>query len=164
MPEPAEPPPEPAQAPVPLSRLFAMATRYLIDELHKRLAERGWPELRPAFGFTLLAARDQQPLTSGGIASLLGMTKQAASKLVDAMEELGFVRRRPIADDARAKLVELTPKGRRLLAEVERVYAELEAEWADIVGRKQIESLRTDLQAVLLAVHGGRLPAIRPTW
>lgn len=155
--------PESDSQPVPLARLFAMATRYLVDELHARLADRGWPDIRPAFGFTLLAAR-QQPLSSGAIATLLGVTKQAASKLVDSMEDVGYVRRQPNADDARAKLVELTPKGHRLLAEVEDIYVELEAEWAAIVGRKPIEALRGDLQTVLRAAHDGELPAIRPTW
>lgn len=158
-PTPTPPPP----TPVPLARLFATATRYLIDELHERLADRGWPGMRPAFGFTLVAAR-QQPMTAGAIASLLGMTKQGASKLVDSMEEEGYVRRRPDAGDARAKLVELTPRGHRLLAAVEEIYAELEAEWAEIVGRKRVEAMRRDLTEVLRVSHDGELPAIRPTW
>ena len=152
-----------AGAPIPLARLFAMATRYLIDELHGRLADRGWPGLRPAYGFTLVAAREQ-PLTAGAIAGLLGMTKQAASKLVDAMEEEGYVRRRPDADDARAKVVALTPRGHRLLAAVEEIYAELEAEWAETVGGTRIEAMRADLAEALRASHDGVLPAIRPTW
>jgi DNA-binding MarR family transcriptional regulator len=156
-------PTEPTEPPVPLARLFATATRFLIDELHQRLAERGWPGMRPAFGFTLLAARTQ-PLTSGAIAALLGLTKQAASKQVDAMEAEGYVRRRPARDDARSKVVELTARGHRLLAVVEEIYAELEAEWAAVIGEARVEALRRDLTEVLRASHGGELPAIRPTW
>ena len=40
-----------------LTRLFAMAYRDLIDDLHERLAARGWHDVRPSFGFALLAAR-----------------------------------------------------------------------------------------------------------
>lgn len=148
---------------MPLARLFAMAFRYLIDELHRRLADRGWPDMRPPYGFVLVAAREQ-PLTSSAIASLMGMTKQAASKLVDAMEDEGFVERRPDGEDGRAKLVGLTPRGHRLLDDVEDVYAELESEWADVVGPDRVESLRTDLLAVMRATHDGELPPIRPTW
>lgn len=148
---------------MPLARLFAMAFRYLIDELHQRLGERGWPEMRPPYGFVLVAARDQ-PLTSGAIASLVGMTKQAASKLVNAMEEQGYVRREPNGDDARAKLVSLTARGHRLLDDVEEIYAEIEAEWADIVGRKRVDAMRSDLLEVMRVLHDGALPAIRPTW
>lgn len=141
-----------------------MAFRHTIDELHARLAQRGWPEMRPAYGYTLVAAEQQQPLTSGALAALLGVTKQAASKLVDAMEAEGYVRRRPTSDDGRAKVVELTARGRRLLASVEEAYAEIEAEWAEVIGRTRVEALRRDLQEVLLAAHGGTLPAVRPTW
>jgi DNA-binding MarR family transcriptional regulator len=141
-----------------------MATRNLIDDLHVRLAQHGWPGMRPAFGFTLVAAQQQQPLTSGDIASLLGVSKQAASKLVDTMADEGYVKRRPAGDDGRVKLVELTARGRKLLAAVEEIYAELEADWADVIGRKRVETMRADLTDVLLATHDGRLPAIRPTW
>ena len=44
---------------IPLARLFAMAYRDLIDGLHERLRARGWHDVRPAFGFVLLAARDE---------------------------------------------------------------------------------------------------------
>ena len=40
-----------------LARLFAMAYRQLIDGLHERLRDQGWTDVRPAFGFVLLAAR-----------------------------------------------------------------------------------------------------------
>jgi DNA-binding MarR family transcriptional regulator len=153
----------PDPTPVPLTRLFAMATRSLIDELHARLADRGWPAIGSAFGFVLLAAREQ-PVRAGAIAELLGFSKQAASKLVDAMEGDGYVRRRPADDDGRAKVVELTARGHRLLAAVQEVYAELEDQWAEVLGRARVEALRHDLHQVLLATHGGTLPAIRPTW
>src|SRR5919197_6479996 len=40
------------------------------------------------------------------------MTPQAMGELVDALEELGYVVRRPHPTDRRAKLIVLTPKGR----------------------------------------------------
>ncbi|HEY3143484.1 MAG TPA: MarR family transcriptional regulator [Acidimicrobiales bacterium] len=152
-----------AEAAVPLARLFAMAFRHLIDELHERLDERGWPDHRPAFGFVLLAAREQ-PLTGRAIGDLLGMTKQAASKLVESMEDAGYVRRRPDPSDARVKVVALTPRGHRLLDVVEEVYAELETDWSQVIGVERLEAMRSDLLDVLRARHGGDLPAVRPTW
>ena len=66
----------------PLARLFAIAYRQLIGGLHDRLQAQGWTDVRPAFGFVLLAARDQ-PTSVTELAALMGMTKQAASKLVE---------------------------------------------------------------------------------
>jgi DNA-binding MarR family transcriptional regulator len=154
---------------MPLARLFAMAFRHLIDGLHARLAARGWAAMRPPFGFVLVAA-SQGPLTGAAIAELMGMTKQAASKLVDAMEAEGYVRREAGGVggvggvDARSKAVALTDRGRRLLDDVEAIYADLEAEWSEVVGRPRVEAMRADLLAVMRASHDGELPPIRPSW
>jgi DNA-binding MarR family transcriptional regulator len=148
---------------VPLARLFAMAFRSLIDDLHAQLAERGWRDIRPPYGFVLLAVRDQ-PTTATDVSRLLGLTKQAASKVLDAMEAADLVRRRSHADDGRAKLVEIAPAGRRLLRDVETIYADLETGWAAVVGGDRVETLRRDVAAVLRAQNDGELPPMRPTW
>ena len=147
----------------PLARLFAIAYRSLIDQLHQRLADEGWSDVRPAFGFGLLAARTG-PTTSSELAALMGTTKQAASKLVDSMESAGYVRRSAGDDDARQRPVHLTAKGARLLGTVERIYRELEAEWADVIGAAGVEALRRDLVEVLTDAETGVLPPVRPTW
>ena len=147
---------------MPLARLFAMAYRDLVDGLHARLAERGWHDVRPAFGFVLLAVREQ-PGTVTELAARLGTTKQAASKLVGAMADAGYLAHQAHPADSRAKLATLTPRGQRLLAAVEEIYRELEAQWADVIGRARVEALRDHLATVLRATHGGRLPPIRPT-
>src|SRR6187401_2772140 len=110
---------------VPLARLFVMAYRHLIEGLHARLAEYGYHDVRPAFGYVLLAARDA-PVPARELPEFLGVTKQAASQLLDAMELGGYVQRRDDPEDARAKLVALTPRGRAFLGTVEKIYGELE--------------------------------------
>ncbi|MDB4991144.1 MAG: transcriptional regulator, MarR family [Myxococcaceae bacterium] len=152
----------PIPAAVPLARLMAMGLRSLVDELHVRLARRGY-HLRPAFAFVLLASRERA-LTGNDVASLLGMTKQAASKLADTMEEEHYLTRKPHPEDARAKLLQIAPRGRRVLEAAEDIYGELEAEWAKVIGKARLEALRADLSEVLRATHGGALPPIRPTW
>jgi DNA-binding MarR family transcriptional regulator len=147
----------------PLARLFAMAYRRLIDGLHERLRSRGWSDVRPAFGFVLLAARDR-PTSSTELAALMGTTKQAASKLVGVMAAGGYVRTGSAPGDGRQRPVALTPRGRKLLGAVERIYDELEAEWAEVIGEPRLERLRGDVARVLRAGHGGELPPVRPTW
>jgi DNA-binding MarR family transcriptional regulator len=148
---------------LPLARLLAMAFRQLMDELHRRLAERGWTDVRGPYGFVLLAVRDEAR-TASELTELLGTTKQATSQLLEAMEAAGYVERAPHPTDARAKAIALAPRGRELLDAVEEVYREIEAEWAGIVGEARVEALREDLTRVQLALHGGRLPPVRPTW
>ncbi len=148
---------------IPLARLLAMAFRSLIDDLHAELRRRGYRDLRPAYGFVLLAARSQ-PLAINDVAALIGATKQAASKLVDAMEAAGYVARADHPKDARSKLVVLTRRGERLLETVEDIYSELEGQWAAVVGKRRLEELRSDLVALVETRHDGTLPAVRPTW
>ena len=148
---------------MPLARLFSMAFRLLIDGLHDRLKAQGWDDVRPAFGFVLLACRDQ-PTSSKEVSVLMGITKQAASKLIDTMEDLGYVTRSASAADGRAKEVELSDRGRKLLGVVERSYTALEEEWAGVIGARSVDRIRADLLKVLLHANNGTLPPVRPTW
>jgi DNA-binding MarR family transcriptional regulator len=145
---------------VPLARLFAMAYRLLVDGLHERLADRGWRDVRPAFGFVLLALR-AGPVSLRDLPAALGTSKQAVSKLVDAMVAAGYVERAPDPGDARAKRVQLSDRGQALLAAVDGIWGELEATWADALGETRLARLRDDLEVALRAAHGGALPAVR---
>jgi DNA-binding MarR family transcriptional regulator len=147
----------------PLARLFAIAYRLLIDGLHDRLQALGWTDVRPAFGFVLLAARDR-PTSGTELAALLGTTKQAASKLVDAMVAAGYVQRAAGTEDGRQRPVHLTARGQELLRSVEQIYAELEQDWAQVIGPAQVQRMRADLVRVLSTAPGGGLPPVRPTW
>ncbi len=84
--------------------------RSIIDELHAELARRGHPDVRPAHGFAL------QAIGLGGATATetgrrLGISKQAAGKTIDRLEELGYVRRSGDDADRRRKLARLTPRG-----------------------------------------------------
>jgi DNA-binding MarR family transcriptional regulator len=147
----------------PLARLFAIGYRLLIDRLHERLRGLGWTDVRPAFGFVLLAARDQ-PTSVTGLASLMGVTKQAASKLVEAMVASGYVQRETGAQDGRQRPVHLTPRGEELLHAVEQIYAEFEEEWAQVIGASRLHRMRRDLVRILSDANGGELPPVRPLW
>jgi len=54
------------------------------------------------------------PMALGELASTLGIDKTYATVIVDDLEAQGLVRRRPHPTDRRAKLVEVTRKGKEL--------------------------------------------------
>lgn len=148
-------------APVPLARLFAIAFRALVEGLHDRLRRRGYRDIGRSYGYVLLALREE-PQTVTSVAALLGVTKQAAAKLVSAMLRGGYVESRPDAQDARTKRILISARGRRLLRTVEAIYAELEGEWRSVIGAERMHALRRDLHSVLERTHGGKLPPVRP--
>lgn len=145
---------------VPLARLFAMGLEDLVAGLHERLAARGRSGVRPGDGYVLLAARGRA-VSSSEVAALTGTSRQAAAKLTERLVADGLLAREPSPDDARVVLLRLTPDGELLLAEVEDVYAELEQQWAALLGARRLESLRRDLTAVLRRRNGGELPPVR---
>lgn len=145
----------------PIGRLLAMALGIAVDELHERLAERGWERTRPLWGFVLLSLRDR-PCSISQIATLLGTTKQAAAKVVAGLEDAGLAERRTNPRDRRATTIRLSPRGHRFLADAERCYAEIEAGWAVAIGRRQLAAVRNGLAAAITARCGPQRPPIRP--
>ena len=93
----------------------------------------------------------------------MGMTKQASSKLVDALVEAGYARRGESTGDARVRPVELTDRGRELQATAEDIYSDLEGQWAQAIGDERLAALRADLVSVTSDDHGV-LPPVRPLW
>jgi DNA-binding MarR family transcriptional regulator len=77
------------------------------------------------------------------------MTPQAMGELIDELEELGYVVRRPHPTDRRAKLIVLTPKGRDCIAAGITTIKGLEEKIADILGERGRSDLRRLLRKLL---------------
>jgi DNA-binding MarR family transcriptional regulator len=144
-----------------LARLLAMALSAIVDELHEQLQQRGWGPTRPLWGFVLLSLRDQSR-SIAEVGDLLGITKQAAAKVVAGLSEAGLVRRDADPADRRATALTLTARGGRFLADVESVYEAIEAGWAAAIGHRRLAALRAALVAVLEARYGSEQPPLRP--
>jgi len=93
---------------------------YLLKHAQVRLAELAEPLLAP-HGVTgreiavLLVLDSPSPLSQQDAASLLGIDRTTMVAMVDALEDKGFVHRRPAPTDRRRNLVELTPAGEAAL-------------------------------------------------
>jgi DNA-binding MarR family transcriptional regulator len=59
------------------------------------------------------------------------MTHQSMGELVAALEQRGYVERRPDASDGRARLICLTAKGREMARVALREIAAIEQRWSD---------------------------------
>jgi DNA-binding MarR family transcriptional regulator len=139
-----------------------MALSAVIEDLHERLEAAGWGQTRPLWGFVLLSLREDGPSPISEIGRLLGVSKQAAAKVVDGLSEAGLVRRAPQPLDRRATAVTLTERGARFLADAESAYAQIESDWSATIGDAELAALRTGLAAVLRARYGDERPPVRP--
>ena len=80
------------------------------------------------------------------------MTPQAMGELVDELEELGYVERRPDPTDRRAKLIVLTPRGRECIDAGIATIQGIEERIDEVLGRRGHAQLRR-LLTTLLAAH-----------
>lgn len=146
-----------------LGRALTIAVRALVDEMHARLAGQGFDGLRPAFGYVLNAAADA-PLSASDVAALLGMTKQGAAKLIAEMEFAGYVIRTESGDDARARPLALTERGRQALAAAVEAQREIERTWAGLSAPADVAAMRRVLAAVIAHASADGPPPLRPAW
>jgi DNA-binding MarR family transcriptional regulator len=137
---------EPVGYELPLRLLLGF--RVLIDALHMELSRRGHdPELRPMHGFVFQAI-GPSGTTAVELGRRLGISKQAAAKHIDLLERLGYVSRVPNPDDRRSKTVRLTDRGFDALTQSARIFAELRASWAEILGEERLRAMEADLRKV----------------
>jgi DNA-binding MarR family transcriptional regulator len=121
--------------------------RSIIDELHAELARRGHPDLRPAHGFALQAI-GPYGATATEAGRRLGISKQAAGKTIERLEELGYVQRTGDDQDRRRKLVRITPRGLDALATSAMIFEDIRSRWASALGPDRLSALEADLRAM----------------
>lgn len=73
------------------------------------------------------------------------VAKQTATALVDRLEAAGYVERVVDPSDARARLVRISRKGRKVVAIARRVEAEIDAEWTRHLGSRRMAQLKATL-------------------
>lgn len=95
------------------------------------------------------------PRTVGELAELLGVTQQAASKVVVELEGLGYLERRGDGADGRVRRIVLTRRGLAIVEKGRTARASLEARLVDEIGQKVVDDAKMGLLA-LLDLTGGR--------
>lgn len=144
--------------------LLALAFRSLVDDLQAHLAAVGYDDVRPAHGFAFQCIAPDGA-TGNEIANFLGITKQAASEMVDYLEKHGYVTRGPHPHDKRGKTVTLTARGWGCIRETEATLASLEGQWKKAIGEERMAALRADLLRLVAGANGDQMPPkLRPVW
>ncbi|WP_328482804.1 MarR family winged helix-turn-helix transcriptional regulator [Streptomyces sp. NBC_00377] len=139
-----------------LTAALLAAAGELTQRINDGVVARGF-EGRPAYGFAFTRlAPDGATITELGVH--LGVTKQAASQLVEELVRKGYVERRAHPDDARARLVVLTERGWECTRAAEEAAAEAVQRWVEVLGEGEVRLLRDRLTRI--APYG----PIRPAW
>jgi len=128
-----------------------------MDELHRRLHEQGYTEIRPGHG-CVFRFIDVEGTRLTELAERSGYTKQAVGEVVADLEALGYVERVPDPADGRAKTIVLTTRGHEALAAGRQAFAEIEQRWIEEFGEERIAALRETAE-MLVEYERGALPA-----
>lgn len=128
-----------------LPLLLFSGFRSIIDDLHAELARRGHQDMRPAHGFALQAI-GIAGATATEAGRRLGISKQAAGKTVDRLEELGYVHRSGDNADRRRKIVRLTPRGIEALTLSAMIFEDIHARWAAELGAERLDGVEGALR------------------
>ncbi|WP_406328832.1 MarR family winged helix-turn-helix transcriptional regulator [Streptomyces sp. NBC_00203] len=140
-----------------LSAALLAVAGELTQRIHDGVVARGFEGVRPAHGFAFTRlAPDGATVTD--LAGHLGVTKQAASQLVEELVRKGYVERRPYPDDARARLIVLTELGWACTRAAEEAAADAVRAWGELLGEGEMRALCDRL--VRIAPYG----PIRPAW
>jgi DNA-binding MarR family transcriptional regulator len=139
-----------------LDRLLELSV--LIDaDMTGSLAAQG---LTPARTHLLWELGRRGPSTQRALADALDVSARNITGLVDALEETGFVVRRPHPDDRRATLVTLTERGAVVFEELGRGHEEFARLLFADMPPAELDGLVRGLDSVLTilreAVPGGR--------
>jgi DNA-binding MarR family transcriptional regulator len=92
---------------------------------------------------------DAEQPTVGRLAELLGVSRQAASKLADEMVRRGYLLRSVDATDRRRSLLRLSAKGRRVRKRAAAESNAIEAELRADAGDRAVDGLRRALLAFI---------------
>ena len=143
--------------PVALAGLVLRAATDIVDGVQRGLQAHGFTDVRPAHGFAFVRI-SVGGATTADIAAHLGVTKQAASQLVEQLVERGYVERTTSTVDRRARLLTLTERGWACTRAADDAAATTVSAWTDVLGPATVATLQDALARVV------RAGPVRPAW
>jgi DNA-binding MarR family transcriptional regulator len=131
-----------------LGFLLAKASQRWNELLYAHFSERGYSEVRPAYGSILLPLFEEDGLRIGELGRRARLAKQTMTTMVRLMERDGLVIREPDPDDGRATRVRLTARARRFRPVAGEVLVELDGLVTRALGPMRSQQLAHDLKEV----------------
>jgi len=128
--------------------LLNLAFGALKHEMHAHMADAGFDDLGPSFGYVFRLV-DQDSPSLGELAARLDITPQGALKIVADMVDKGYLHRIDDGTDGRIKRVALSARGKRALAEARRFHGLFERDLGSRLGARRVATARAVLEAII---------------
>ena len=131
-----------------LGAMMRVGWQFVWDQIFTSVHAAGYDDLNPAhIGAFRYPTLDRLRPTE--LADQLQITKQSVNDLLAHLEQRGYVTREPDPSDGRARVIRLTPKGRRLERTVNSAAHAAELEIAELLGPREFSQLRHALEVLV---------------
>lgn len=129
-----------------LFRHLLEVSRIYQSELMRLLnAEKGHTQLRLSFQ-PVIANIPEKGIRLTELAPILGMQKQHLVQSLNQIEKIGYIRRKSDPRDRRARIVQLTPKGKRLIRDAFDVNARIDMALETLFGKEALNSFKSNIE------------------
>ena len=135
----------------PLGRHLVLLFRAFEDDLIAAARKAGFDDITVS-DLQIMHFIDPKGSLATDISKRAGITKQAVGKAVTSLVERGYLRRQDDPDDARAKVIVLSDRGRKLFDAGVKAIQKIELRYENAIGKKTFQSLKASL-ASLLKLH-----------
>jgi DNA-binding MarR family transcriptional regulator len=133
---------------IPIPALLRAARGAYGQAIQRRLAADGFDDL-PRNAPFVLGGMVNQGIAASDLLPQLGVTKQAASQLVDTLVTRGYLERRVDYDDRRRVILEVTERGRSAAAAVRDGVVWVDDELARRLSPADLKAMRAGLVALI---------------
>ena len=140
-----------------LPRLLREFSRDFETRIRKLLNERGHPDIRPSHS-AVFANLGLGAVRVTELAERAQVTQQAMGKMLKELERMGYIARAVDAGDKRAKEIQLTERGVKLVADSMEVMAEVREHYASQIGDSQLDNLEDALRSAVQSLNLEYLP------
>ncbi len=127
--------------------LIKRCGKLISQTVNKTLADAGYAVTGSQWAILTLL-RHEDGVTQQELADRNSASKVTAFRLIERLEELGFVRREPDARDGRCKRVFLTPEGEGLLRELTPLVKENAARLTRDIGEAEFAAMMDALRKI----------------
>ncbi len=138
------PKPKKTLLPLPIGALLRFALYDIRQRIYAGVVAAGFDDLQPAH-VTLFRWPGPDGRRPSEVAVDARLSKQTVNDLLRDLERLGYLERHPDPTDARARIIHLSSRGRRLHEVAVGVHAQIEDEWSTVVGKRRYQELREAL-------------------
>ena len=128
-----------------IGALLRMPWEAVQEHMLARLHAEGFTDFDASY-LTVFRYPSPQGERPSELAARRRVSKQALNHLLGQLEQRGYLEREADPEDGRSKRISLTPRGKKAIKVIRDAVTEVEDRWAEQLGPKRFDQLRTLLQ------------------